>query len=415
MKKNLLAATGAALACAFAISLRAQSPPPKILLRAGRLADVRTGQILKDHGILVAGDRIEAVFPFRSGRRADVSGARLVDLSRATVVPGLIDAHVHITWYFNRNGRLHMENDGDTPADAALAAAGNAWRTLLSGFTTVQSVGSDDDAPLRDAIARGLVPGPAVLTSREPLEGSSGPPEKLRELVRDRKRRGADVIKLFASKSIREGGARTMTDEQLSAACGEAKALGLRTLVHAHSAESIRAAVLAGCTQVEHGVFADQAVLSLMAERGTYFDPQCSLIFRNYLDNRQKYIGIGNYDEDGFEAMEKAMPIAVETFRRALATPGLKIVFGTDAVAGAHGRNAEDLVCRVEEGGVKPMDALVGATRINAESLGLGGRIGTIAPGYEADIVAVDGDPSIDVTALRRVVFVMKSGKIVRN
>ena len=411
--KKLLAAICAALAWAFAISLRAQSPPPKILLRAGRFADVRTGRIVKDQGILVAGDRIEAVFPFR--RRAEASGARLVDLSRATVLPGLIDAHVHITWYFNRNGRLHTEKDGDTPADAALAAAGNAWRTLLSGFTTVQSVGSDDDAPLRDAIARGLVAGPTILTSREPLEDSSGAPETLRELVRDRKRRGADVIKLFASKSIREGGGRTMTDEQLAAACGEAKALGLRTLVHAHSAESIRAAVLAGCTQVEHGVFADQAVLSLMAERGTLFDPQCGLIFRNYLDNRQKYIGIGNYDDDGFEAMGKAMPLAVETFRRALATPGLKIVFGTDAVAGAHGRNAEDLVCRVEEGGQKPMDALVCATRVNAESLGLGDRIGTVAPGYQADIVAVEGDPSIDVTALRRVVFVMKSGRIVRN
>jgi imidazolonepropionase-like amidohydrolase len=175
------------------------------------------------------------------------------------------------------------------------------------------------------------------------------------------------------------------------------------------------AAAKAGCTQVEHGVFADEATLALLAARGTYFDPQCGLVFRNYLDNRAHYLGIGNYSEAGFAAMESAMPTAVGAVRKALATPGLKVVFGTDAVAGAHGRNVEELVCRVEQAGQKPMDAIVSATSRGAEALGLERDIGAIAPGLQADLIAVDGDPSRDVTALRRVVFVMRGGRVYRN
>jgi imidazolonepropionase-like amidohydrolase len=279
----------------------------------------------------------------------------------------------------------------------------------------VQSPGSPEDRDLRDAIARGDLPGPRLLTSLEPLNDKTGGPAALRKAVAQRKAEGADFIKLFASKSIREGGAQTMSDAQLEAACGEARALGLRTLVHAHSPESMKAAALAGCTQVEHGVFATDEVLRLLAERGTYFDPQCRLVFRNYLDNRPRYEGIGNYNDEGFRAMEKAIPLAVAAFRRALATPGLKVVYGTDAVAGAHGRNAEDLVCRVEDGGQDPMQAVVSATSLAARSLGLQGEIGAVAPGMQADLIAVEGDPSHDITALRRVVFVMKAGTVYRN
>jgi len=206
-----------------------------------------------------------------------------------------------------------------------------------------------------------------------------------------------------------------MTDAQLEAACGEAKALGLRTLVHAHSAESMLAATRAGCTQIEHGVFATESVLQEMARRGTWFDPQICLVFRNYLDNRPKYQGIGNYNDEGFASMERAIPLATAAFKRALATPGLKVVFGTDAVAGADGRNVEELICRVQAGGQKPMDAIVSGTSIGAVAIGLGTTIGRLAPGYAADLIAVDGDPSRDITALRRVVFVMKGGVIVRN
>jgi imidazolonepropionase-like amidohydrolase len=235
----------------------------------------------------------------------------------------------------------------------------------------------------------------------------------LKQAVRDAKQAGADLVKIFASGSIRDGGKQTMTDEQLQAACGEANALGLRTLVHAHSPESMKAATLAGCTQVEHGIFATDEVLRLMAERGTYFDPNIGLVLQNYLRNKDKYLGIGNYTEEGFAAMEKAIPVNFDMFRRALRVPKLKIVYGTDAVAGAHGHNIEEAISRVKDGGQDPMAAIVSLTSLSAESLRLQNEIGAIAPGLQADIVAVDGDPLADITVLRRVTFVMKGGRVV--
>jgi imidazolonepropionase-like amidohydrolase len=296
-----------------------------------------------------------------------------------------------------------------------LAAAANAYETLMSGVTTIQSPGSPEDRDLRDEIARGRLPGPRLLTSLGSLSEQAGTPDELRQKIRDFKSRGADVIKLFASKSIRDGGEATMTQAQLDAACAEATSLGLRTLVHAHSAESMRRAANAGCSQIEHGIFATPEVLALMAEKGTVFSPQCGLVFRNYLQNRAKYEGIGNYNATGFAAMEKALPLGVEVIRKAAATPGLKVVLGTDAVAGAHGHNVEDLICRVKEAGVKPMDAIAMATSTAAASLGLADSVGTLAAGKQADLIAVAGDPLADVTALRRVVFVMKGGRVYRN
>jgi imidazolonepropionase-like amidohydrolase len=223
------------------------------------------------------------------------------------------------------------------------------------------------------------------------------------------------VIKIFASASIRDGGKQTMTDEQMAAICSEANALGMRSMVHAHSSESIKASVLGGCKQIEHGVFADQEVLTLMAERGVYFDPNIGLVLQNYIEHKAQYMGIGNYNDEGFAAMEKAIPRNYEMFKKALATPKLKIVYGTDAVAGAHGRNIEEAVVRVQKGGQKPMDTIVSLTSLSAEALGMKDTIGAIAPGLAADLVAVDGDPLTDVTALRKVVFVMKGGNVLKS
>jgi len=184
--------------------------------------------------------------------------------------------------------------------------------------------------------------------------------------------------------------------------------------VHAYK-EAVRAATLAGCTEVEHGTLATDDDLKLMAAKGTYFDPQCGLVIENYVQNRERYLGTQGYTAEGFAAMEKILPMDHEIVEHAARTPGLKVVFGTDAVAGAHGRNAEEFIDRVRDCGVDPMAAMVSANSLGAEALGLGDQIGSIAPGFEADIIALDGDPLKDITAVRRVVFVMKGGMVYKN
>jgi imidazolonepropionase-like amidohydrolase len=391
----------------LAMPAGAQSPP--IAISAERVID-GTGRLLENATVVVEHGRIVSVGPRPAGFRGIVH-----ELGNATVMPGLIDVHSHVVWHFNAQGRYHTSDDGETPAQSALAWAANAWATLSSGVTTIQSLGSPEDRDLREAIARGTLPGPRLLTSLGSLSERAGDPAAIRERVRQFKQRGADVIKIFASASIRDGGAPTMSLEQLQAACGEAHSLGLRAIVHAHAAEAMRRTVEAGCDQIEHGIFATPEVLALMAQRGTVFSPQCGLIFRNYLDNRANYEGIGNYNAEGFAAMERALPMAVEVIRRATATPGLRTVFGTDAVAGAHGRNVEDLICRVRDAGQMPMDAILAATAVAAQSLRMADSLGTLAPGKLADVIAVAGNPLEDFAAMRRVVYVMKGGRVYRH
>jgi imidazolonepropionase-like amidohydrolase len=377
---------------------------PTIVIRTGLLLDGKGGA-QRNADIVVQGSKIVKI--------ASRTGAPTYDLRTLTILPGLIDTHVHISYHFGQDGRA--TNRGETPAQEAYYTAENAYATLMAGFTTVQSVGAAADVPLREAIARGNLPGPRILTSIRQLNENSGTPEQLREHVRKLKAEGADVVKIFASKSIRDGGGQTMTDEQLTAVCGEAKAQGLRTMVHAHAAEAIKAAVRAGCGQIEHGVFVDDEALKLMAERGVYFDPNVGLVIQNYLRNKSRFLGVGNYTEEGFAYMEKAVALNNAMVKKAVATPGLKLVLGTDAVAGAHGRNADELIARVREGGQKSMDAITSATSLAAKSLNLENSIGTLASGFEADLIAVDGDPTRDITALTRVVFVMKGGKVYKN
>jgi imidazolonepropionase-like amidohydrolase len=395
--------------CAFTPGIPAQTPESnqRLVLAASSVLDGK-GQTLHDVRIVIEGSKIAAIHP---GGEA----AADYDLRGLTVLPGWIDAHVHITWIFGKDGK-NAGAGGSTPDDAYRAAS-NAWLTLMAGFTTVQSVGAPNDVPLRDAIAKGLVPGPRILTAVEPLEGrgeTTGTPEEIRAFVRKQKAAGADVIKIFASKSIRQGGGMTLSQEQLNAACDEAKKQGLRTLVHAYK-EAVRAATLAGCTQIEHGTLATDDDLRLMAEKGTYLDPQAGLVIENYLLNKDKYLGTSGYTAEGFAAMEKILPVEHELVEHAIKTPGLKVVFGTDAVAGAHGRNAEEFIDRVRDCGVDPMAAMASANSLGAEALGMGDLIGSIAPGLEADIIALDGDPLKDITAVRRVVFVMKGGVVYKN
>jgi hypothetical protein len=221
----------------------------------------------------------------------------------------------------------------------------------MAGFTTVQSLGGQEDLDLRDAVNRWQIPGPRILTSIAQISRQSLTPDSLRGWVRALKAQGADVIKVFASAGLQNGGSQTLSDEQLAAVCGEAKAQGLRSVVHAISAGSVRAATLAGCTEIEHGTFATEAELKLMAEHGTVFDPQVCLVFQNYVDHREVY-GRSGYTEQTFQSFIDALPAASAMFKRAITTPGLTVIFGTDAVALAHGRNADELLCRDEGGSV---------------------------------------------------------------
>ena len=399
--------------CALTHALAAQAPatppaPPnqRIVIAASHVLDGK-GHVLENQRIVVDGSKIVSVEPLGSGPGD-------YDLRGLTVLPGWIDAHVHITWIFGKDGK-NAGMTGTTPYDSYRAAS-NAWVTLMAGFTTVQSVGAPNDIPLRDAIARGDIPGPRILTAVEPLVGKgedAGTPDEIRTFVRKQKEVGADLIKIFASKSIRLGGGMTLSFEQLSAACDEAKKQGLRSLVHAYK-EAVMAATLAGCTEVEHGTFATEQDLKTMAEKGTYLDPQVSLIINNYLQHKEQYLGTPGYPPNGFDQMEKVLPVNCDLVREAAKTPGLKMVFGTDAVAGMHGRNAEEFINRVTCG-VDPMAAMVSANSLGAEAMGLGDQIGSIAPGMQADIIALDGDPIKDITAVRRVVFVMKGGVVYKN
>lgn len=379
----------------------------RIVIAASTVLDGK-GRVLRNTRIVIEGSKIVAIDP--------KAGPADYDLRGLTVLPGWIDAHVHITWSFGRDGK--NAGMGETTQDAAYATAANAWATLMAGFTTVQSVGSPTDVPLRDAIASGMLPGPRILTAVEPLIGrgeQSGTPDEIRAFVRKQKQAGANLFKILASGGMTRG-AKTLSQEQLNAACDEAKKQGLRTLVHAYR-DAVSAATLAGCTQIEHGLGATNEDLKLLAEKGVYFDPQGGLLIENYLGNKARFAGTPFYPptEEGFAVFATILPLNHELMQRAAKIPGLKIVFGSDAVAGAHGHNAEEFVDRVRDCGVDPMAALVSANSLGAEALGMADEIGSIAPGMQADIIALAGDPLKDITAVRRVVFVMKGGVVYKN
>jgi imidazolonepropionase-like amidohydrolase len=289
MMRTLTAFSG--LAVAFSATNGQTAAPPSdavTIIHAVTMLDGR-GASVRNAWVVVRGNRIDRV----STSGVAIAGARTIELGNATLLPGLIDAHVHPGWYVDRQGKRNSQRSGDTPAQAALARAGNLYATLQAGFTTIQSVGGSEDLELRDATTRNVIPGPRILTSITQLSQVRMPADSLRALVR---------------------------------------------------------------------------------------------------------------------GLKAAIPTAKAMFAKAIKTPGLKIVFGTDAVALAHGRNAEELLCRVAAG-QSPMDAIISATSGGAAALGLGDRIGTIAPGYEADLIATEGDPSRDIAATKRVVFVMKGGE----
>lgn len=387
----IIAATAARLLPAQPNAGTRMPPDSVTSIHAARLIDGR-GHLTTDAWIDVRDGRI-----LRVGAPPRPRRAATYELGDVTVLPGLIDAHLHLTLY-------PTQRSTDTPSQAALARAGNLYKTLMAGVTTVQSVGDPSDVELRDAVARGNIPGPRVLTAIAPLRvrDTTLSIDSLRGFVRGLKSRDADVVKIFLSDGPLTTTRQTFSDAQLAAICGEANAQGLRTVVHAVEPQSVRAATVAKCTQITHGTYATNDEFRLMAASGTIFDPQVCIVLRAYLENPQ--LAASQRQE-----FSKALPHASEMFANALRIPGLKLAFGTDLGGRSHGRQWEELECRVKAG-ESPMAAITAATSSTAESLRLGDRIGTIKAGYDADIIAVPGNPAKDITAMAHVVFVMRGG-----
>ena len=385
----------------ISVSYSQESPTT---IRAGLMID-GVGNTRRDARIFVSDDQITRIDSLR--------GRVTYDLSDLTIMPGWIDTHVHLMSHFD-DDKLHRPTADESASASIIYGLSNAYRTLMSGFTTVQSLGSPLDTELRDWIIHTDLPGPRVLTSREPITLDTGDATAIRARIQQLKLAGADVIKVFASASIRDGGGRVLSDDQLNAACQEGLAQGLRVAVHAYGSEVVSSAARAGCTSIEHGNRYDNETIALLADQGTYLDPHLGLLYDNYEQYRDRFLGIGNYTEEGFALMADARRRGLITFTRTIQNPDVQIVFGTDAVAGAHGRNFEEFIVRVEEGGQDPMDAIISATSRAARALGLSDTLGQITQGYTADLVAVDGNPLEDISAMSRVRFVMKDGVVYR-
>jgi imidazolonepropionase-like amidohydrolase len=379
-----------------AVAALAQSPST-ISVRAARVLDGRGGVL--ENGVLeITGSKITNI--------AQRAGPVTYDLGDATVLPGLIDVHVHIL----------AGATSDRPAELRATATAEKWNenvraTLMAGFTTIQSVGDRGDKVLRDAIAAGFIIGPRLLSSIDQIHPGNRSPDQLRAEVRTLKSEGADLIKLYASGSGFKGATSNVTLAQMVAVCGEAKLQGLRCVVHAQPSDAIVNAVKAGATEIEHGGWADDAAINAMAEANVLYDPTMSFA-PHVLQHKEELLREGRFNAAQVALLDSILPQKRAIFQRALAA-GLRMPSGSD-IGFAHGENALELIVRVEAG-ERPMDAIIGATSLAAESLGLEKSIGTIAPGYDADIIAVAGNPLADITVLRHVTFVMRGGQIYKH
>jgi imidazolonepropionase-like amidohydrolase len=423
---------------ALAASAQTQKPAGKtIVLKAARMFDGRNNALLKPGMVVVVDGKIVV-----AGTNVAVpAGAEVVDLGDATLLPGFIDAHTHLTMMFSDDWNRRQLDELQKPiAERALDASVNARITLLAGFTTVRDVGSELylDAGLRNAIRRGVVPGPRMLVSVHaigatgghcddsagfraglfgketgPEEGVTNSPEEARYAVRLAHKYGATVIKTCATGGVLSPtdavDTPQLTQEELNALVDEAHALRLKAAAHAHGAEGAKRAIRAGIDSIEHGSFLDDEALDLMVKHGTYLVP--TLMAPQGLSEQLQR---GVYFPPAIrEKAEAAIATIRDTFRKALAK-GVKIGLGTDAAVYQHGRNAEEFH-QMTDLGMKPIDALKAGTSADAELLGLADKIGTLETGKSADIVAVPGDPVENIRQTEHVFFVMKEGVIYRN
>jgi imidazolonepropionase-like amidohydrolase len=408
-----------------ASTVAAQTPaqaPQRIVLRAARMLDVEAGRIVPNARVVIEGDRIQAVNPATLP-----DGARIIDLGNVTLMPGLIDAHTHLTGEIGPN--MLLEPVQETEIDAAFKAVKNARTTIMAGFTTVRDYGGQVTVSLGHAVDNGTILGPRIVPSRNalgitgghcdvtgyapgvleqgPRDGIADGPWEVVEAVRYQIKHGAQVIKTCATAGVLslEGpvGAQQYTYEELKAMVDEAARHGVKVAAHAHGTEGIKAAVRAGVASIEHGSMLDDEAIALMKERGTYLVPT------EYLSER---INLAVLPPQIRRKAESVLPLARESHRKAIAS-GVKIAFGTDAAVFPHGENAKEFSSYVRLG-MTPLAALRSATVNAADLLGKTDR-GVIAAGKLADLIAVDGNPLENISATERVQFVMLGGRVVRE
>jgi imidazolonepropionase-like amidohydrolase len=401
------------------------------VLECARLIDVEQGKVLRDRKILIEGGRIKSL------GKNDYSDLKVQRIKLDTCLPGLMDMHVHLDGQLSRNGYIKRFQNNE--ADQALLAAHYAEITLQAGFTTVRNPGDgyNSTIALRNAIDKGIASGPRIFSAgkglgttgghadptngfRHDLMGDPGPqrgvvnsPADARKAVRQRYKDGADFIKITATGGVlslaKSGQNPQFTQEELVAVIQTASDYGFHVAAHAHGAEGMKRAVIAGVRSIEHGTFMTDEIMGLMKENGTYFVPTISA---------GKFVALKSEEEGYFPAVVRPKAAAVGpqnegTFAKAYQS-GVTIAFGTDSGVSPHGDNALEFVYMVE-GGMKEMEAIQSATMTAAQLLRIEDRLGSISEGKLADIIAVNGNPLDDISLLGQVSFVMKGGQIYRN
>lgn len=414
-------------ACALG-QTRPAVPSKRTVIRAQRVLDVKTGQTLPDAAIVIEGDKI-----VRAGPASAVPSAAdttIINLPTATVLPGLIDAHTHLTF----NPRFGYEMLGISVPREALIGAHNARVTLEAGFTTVRNVGARaySDVALRDAINAGDVPGPRMLVSGPALsitgghcdndllpfeyhatnDGVADGVESVQHKTREIIKYGADLIKVCATGGVLSKGddpnASQYTLEEMKAIVADAHRLGRKVAAHAHGAQGVIWASEAGVDSVEHGHLMNDAAIATLKKNGTYLVPTLYLV-----DWQRENAATANLPDFAKRKMEMVSELGKTNAKKAFEA-GVKIGLGTDAAVYPHGLNAHELAVYVSLG-MSPLQAIQTATVNDADLLGWSDKIGTLEPGKWADIIAVDGDPLQDITVLQHVKFVMKGGEVVKN
>ena len=404
----------------------------RTLIYSGRLIDGVSNKVFSNKTIVVEKNRIVEI---ADGFLSPAEGEQVVDLRNATVMPGLMDMHTHLSMQFSE--RAYLERFYLNEADLAYRSTVFARRTLMAGFTTVREVGGQISTALRDAIARGWVVGPRIFSAGKSIAttgghadpttglnqyfaGDPGPKEgvingvaEARKAVRQRYKNRADLIKITATGGVlstaKNGQNPQFTEDELRAIVETARDYGMHVAAHAHGAEGMKRAIRAGVRSIEHGTFMDDEVIALMKKHGTYYVPTISA--GKWVAEKAKIDGF--FPEIVRPKAARVGPQIEKTFARAYKA-GVKIAFGTDSGVSPHGENAKEFIYMVEAG-MKPMEAIQSATRVAAELLGISDRLGTLEAGKIADIIAVNGDPIADISAMLHVVFVMKGGTIYKQ